>query len=72
MRPGGSHGSASRGTQGRARRPVLVVKVGGATADAAGEPTQLLPFNDATVPVVDLAGGRLVVDQPPSGPAGTA
>lgn len=39
MRPGGSHGSSSRATQGGARRPVLVVKVGGATADAAGEPT---------------------------------
>jgi DNA-binding CsgD family transcriptional regulator len=39
MRPGGSHGISSRATQGGARRPVLVVKVGGATADAAGEPT---------------------------------
>ncbi|HEY4811694.1 MAG TPA: response regulator transcription factor [Solirubrobacteraceae bacterium] len=39
MRPGGSHGRSSRGAQGRARRPVLVVKVGGATADATGETT---------------------------------
>ena len=31
---------------------------------AEGEPTQMLPFDEATVPVVDLAGGRLVVDQP--------
>ena len=33
MRPGGPR------AQGGPRRPVLVVKVGGATADAAGEPT---------------------------------
>lgn len=40
MRPGGLHGISSRRTPGGARRPVLVVKVGGATADAAGgEPT---------------------------------
>jgi 16S rRNA processing protein RimM len=29
-----------------------------------GKPTQMLPFNAATVPEVDLAGGRLVVEQP--------
>jgi DNA-binding CsgD family transcriptional regulator len=39
MRPGGARRSLSRDTQGHARRPVLVVKVGGATPDAAGEPT---------------------------------
>jgi len=29
-----------------------------------GEPTQLLPFDAATVPEVDLKGGRLVVELP--------
>jgi 16S rRNA processing protein RimM len=31
---------------------------------AEGEPTQLLPFDEATVPEVDLAAGRLVVELP--------
>jgi 16S rRNA processing protein RimM len=31
---------------------------------AEGEPTELLPFNAATVPEVDLAAGRLVVELP--------
>jgi 16S rRNA processing protein RimM len=31
---------------------------------AEGEPTELLPFNAETVPEVDLAAGRLVVDPP--------
>jgi 16S rRNA processing protein RimM len=29
-----------------------------------GNTTQMLPFNEATVPVVDLAAGRLVVEPP--------
>ena len=32
-----------------------------------GNTTQMLPFNEATVPVVDLAAGRLVVELPTSG-----
>ncbi len=32
-----------------------------------GNATQMLPFNEATVPVVDLAAGRLVVELPTSG-----
>jgi 16S rRNA processing protein RimM len=32
-----------------------------------GNITQMLPFNEATVPVVDLAAGRLVVEPPGSG-----
>jgi 16S rRNA processing protein RimM len=32
-----------------------------------GNTTQMLPFNEATVPVVDLAAGRLVVEPPTSG-----
>jgi 16S rRNA processing protein RimM len=31
---------------------------------AEGEPTQMLPFDEATVPEVDLAAGRLVVELP--------
>jgi 16S rRNA processing protein RimM len=31
---------------------------------AEGEPTQLLPFDEATVPEIDLAAGRLVVEFP--------
>ncbi len=31
---------------------------------ADGEPTQMLPFDEATVPEVDIAGGRLVVEMP--------
>jgi 16S rRNA processing protein RimM len=31
---------------------------------AEGEPTQMLPFDEATVPQVDLAAGRLVVELP--------
>ena len=31
---------------------------------AEGEPTQLLPFDALTVPDVDLAAGRLVVELP--------
>ncbi len=34
---------------------------------ANGTTTQMLPFNEATVPVVDLAAGRLVVEPPASG-----
>jgi 16S rRNA processing protein RimM len=29
-----------------------------------GEPTQMLPFDEATVPEIDLAAGRLVVELP--------
>ena len=32
-----------------------------------GNTTQMLPFTEATVPVVDLAAGRLVVEPPASG-----
>jgi 16S rRNA processing protein RimM len=30
----------------------------------AGRSTVMLPFTDATVPVVDIAGGRIVIDPP--------
>jgi 16S rRNA processing protein RimM len=30
----------------------------------AGSKTQMLPFDEATVPVIDLAAGRLVVVEP--------
>jgi 16S rRNA processing protein RimM len=33
---------------------------------ANGNTTQMLPFNETTVPVVDLASGRLVVEPPAS------
>ena len=33
-----------------------------------GNTTQMLPFNEATVPVVDLAAGRLVVEPPTESP----
>ena len=33
-----------------------------------GNTTQMLPFNEATVPVVDLAAGRLVVEPPAESP----
>jgi 16S rRNA processing protein RimM len=36
---------------------------------AAAGPTMLLPFTDATVPVVDVAGGRVVVNVPLEGEA---
>jgi 16S rRNA processing protein RimM len=32
--------------------------------DDSGNKTEFVPFNEATVPEVDLAAGRLVVDQP--------
>ena len=31
---------------------------------AAGGATVMLPFNETTVPVVDIAGGRIVVEPP--------
>ena len=34
---------------------------------AAGGPTLLLPFTDATVPVVDVPGGRVVINRPVEG-----
>ena len=34
---------------------------------ANGHVTQMLPFNETTVPVVDLAAGRLIVEPPASG-----
>ena len=34
---------------------------------ADGHTTQMLPFNETTVPVVDLAAGRLIVEPPASG-----
>jgi 16S rRNA processing protein RimM len=33
-------------------------------APVAGGETVLLPFTEAVVPVVDIAGGRIVVDPP--------
>jgi 16S rRNA processing protein RimM len=33
-------------------------------APAAGGPTLLLPFTDAVVPLVDVVGGRVVVNPP--------
>ncbi len=35
---------------------------------AAGAPTELLPFDAATVPEIDIAHGRLVVERPTSDP----
>jgi len=35
---------------------------------AAGGPTMLLPFTEAAVPVVDIPGGRIVVNPPLEGP----
>jgi 16S rRNA processing protein RimM len=37
--------------------------------EAAGGPTQLVPFDEATVPVVDIAAGRLVVALPQAAPS---
>jgi 16S rRNA processing protein RimM len=34
----------------------------------AGDKTEFMPFDAATVPEVDLAGGRLVVDRPAAAP----
>jgi 16S rRNA processing protein RimM len=36
---------------------------------AGGGPTQMLPFDAATVPVVDIAAGRIVVAAPPATPS---
>jgi 16S rRNA processing protein RimM len=37
--------------------------------EAAGGRTQLLPFDEATVPVVDIAAGRIVVATPQTAPS---
>jgi len=37
--------------------------------DAAGGRTQLVPFDEATVPVVDIAAGRIVVAMPQGAPS---
>ena len=37
--------------------------------EAAGGRTQLLPFDEATVPVVDIAAGRIVVAMPQTAPS---
>jgi 16S rRNA processing protein RimM len=37
-------------------------------APSAGGPTMMLPFTDAVVPTIDIAGGRLVVVPPDSSP----
>ena len=34
----------------------------------AGGPTVMLPFTEAVVPVIDIAGGRIVVVPPQDGP----
>ena len=37
-------------------------------APSAGGPTLMLPFTDAVVPTIDIAGGHLVVVPPDSSP----
>ncbi len=62
-------GLAAVGADGAAIGRVRAVQNFGAgdlleIAPAAGGPTLLLPFTDATVPVVDVPGGRVVVNLP--------
>jgi 16S rRNA processing protein RimM len=66
-------GLAAVGRDGAAIGTVLAVHDFGAgdileIAPAGGGPTLLLPFNDAVVPEIDIAGGRLVVVPPDSEP----
>ena len=62
-------GLAAIGPDGAALGHVVAVQNFGAgdlleIAPAAGGPTLLLPFTDAAVPVVDVPGGRVVVNLP--------
>ena len=62
-------GLAAHGLDGRELGTVVAVQNFGAgdllELRAAGESqTVLLPFTTATVPVVDIAGGRIVIDPP--------
>jgi len=62
-------GLAAVGPNGAAFGRVVAVQNFGAgdlleIAPAAGGPTVLLPFTDAMVPVVDVAGRRIVVNLP--------
>lgn len=41
-----------------------LLELAGSDGDAKGGGTQLLSFTDAVVPVVDIAGGRIVVNPP--------
>jgi 16S rRNA processing protein RimM len=66
-------GLAAVGRDGAAIGTVVAVHDFGAgdileIAPAGGGPTLLLPFNDAVVPEIDIAGGRLVVVPPQSEP----
>jgi 16S rRNA processing protein RimM len=66
-------GLAAVGRDGAAIGTVVAVHDFGAgdileIAPAGGGPTLLLPFNDAVVPEIDIAGGRLVVMPPDSEP----
>jgi 16S rRNA processing protein RimM len=65
-------GLAAVGPDGSALGRVVAVQNFGAgdlleIAPAAGGPTLLLPFTDATVPVVDIANGRVVINLPLEG-----
>ena len=62
-------GLAAVGLDGAAFGHVVAVQNFGAgdlleIAPAAGGPTVFLPFTDAVVPLVDVAGGRVVVNPP--------
>jgi 16S rRNA processing protein RimM len=66
-------GLAAVGRDGAAIGTVVAIHDFGAgdileIAPAGGGPTLLLPFNDAVVPEIDIAGGRLVVVPPQSEP----
>ena len=62
-------GLATVGVDGSALGSVVAVQNFGAgdlleIAPAAGGPSVLLPFTNSAVPVVDIAGGRIVIDPP--------
>ena len=62
-------GLAALGPDGRAFGHVVAVQNFGAgdlleITPAAGGPTLLLPFTEAAVPVVDVRGGRVVINPP--------
>jgi len=64
-------GLAALGTDGRALGTVVAIHNFGASdlievRPTLGGATVMLPFTEAIVPVVDVAGGRIVVD-PPAG-----
>jgi len=68
-------GLAAVGRDGAAIGTIVAVHDFGAgdileIAPAGGGPTLLLPFNDAVVPEIDIAAGRLVVVPPQSEPEG--